>query len=108
VVCVLHSERNRLPSRLALPDGAATAKDYRRGAEGTEKAGEIPASGGTGMRQRRRPQDDDARRIVGDAENAEKGNGKSAARDVAWSVVLRLNPHPSHETKAGWMGHPAA
>jgi len=40
------------------------------------KAGEIPASGGAGMRQRRRRQDDDARPIVRDGEDAEKGAGK--------------------------------
>jgi hypothetical protein len=55
------------------------------------------------MRQRCRLQDDDARRIVRDAEN---GSGVSARCGVAGSVPLGLNPHPSHETKAGRMGHP--
>jgi hypothetical protein len=32
---------------------------------------------------------------------AEKGSGESAAHGVARPVVLHLNPHPSHETKAG-------
>jgi hypothetical protein len=41
-----------------------------------------------------------------DAEDAEEGSGKPAARGVAWSAVMNLNPHPSHETKAGRMGHP--
>jgi len=48
--------------------------------------------------------DDDVYRR--DAEGAEKGNGESAMRAVAGSVALRLNPHPSHETMAGRMGHP--
>jgi hypothetical protein len=41
-----------------------------------------------------------------DAEDAEKDNGESARRGVVRSVVLRLNPHPSHKTKSGRMGHP--
>ena len=41
---------------------------YRTGAEFAEKDGEILACGGAGMRQRRRPQDDDVHRIVSEAE----------------------------------------
>ena len=40
------------------------------------------------------------------AECAEKGNGESAMRGLARWVMLRLNPHPSHKTKAGRIGHP--
>jgi hypothetical protein len=52
-----------------------------------------------GMKQRHRPQDDDAHRIVREWQRRDGDGG------VARSVVPRLNPHPSHKTKAGRMGH---
>ena len=54
------------------------------------KNGEIPACGGAGLRQRRRPQDDDARRIVRDAEGAEKSPSESAMRLRSWQAGAQL------------------
>src|SRR5277367_1500708 len=63
--------------------GEKSEKDrgvYRRDAEFTEKSGRDPSAG---LKQRRRPQDDDARRIVRDAEDAGKGEGKRAGETLA-------------------------
>src|SRR5277367_451778 len=66
-------------------------KDYRRGVEHAEEGGRDPSAG---QRQGRRPQDDDARRIV----------RKAVAKVVAWQhnlLLLALLAGDSRESGVG-------